>query len=125
MAAPPFKVLSFEVPCCAVIRGPWGQTSRPTFSSSVGLVVRMTKRSDTTPHYIKQNMRLEQKIIDKKCGIIPLNSIFFSLTHQKNPGFRSDSDEGTVRHVRHPLYTVVASPVVTKSQSQLDGHSDS
>ena len=28
------------------------------------------------------------------------------------------------RHVRHPLYTVIASPV-TNSQSQLDGHSDS
>ena len=29
-----------------------------------------------------------------------------------------------LRHVRHPLYTVIASPV-TNSQSQLDGHSDS
>ena len=29
------------------------------------------------------------------------------------------------RHVRHPLYTVIASSVVTESQSQLDGHSDS
>ena len=29
-----------------------------------------------------------------------------------------------VRHVRHPLYTVIASPV-TESQSQLDSHSDS
>ena len=26
-----------------------------------------------------------------------------NLTHQRNPSLRSDSDEGTVRHVRHPL----------------------